>query len=111
MTKTTDANPVHPALKPATRLVVGGRDRVLRLQELLVEHVGLVRVRVDLRREPAGLGRLRCEIALGSGARGAGEGHRPEGQTERKAQGQVTGPKYPTTAVGASAPPRHGHRL
>ena len=26
MTKTTDANPVHPALKPATRLVVGGRD-------------------------------------------------------------------------------------
>jgi cysteine-S-conjugate beta-lyase len=26
MTKTTDANPVHPAFKPATRLVVGGRD-------------------------------------------------------------------------------------
>ena len=26
MTKTTDANPAHPALKPATRLVVGGRD-------------------------------------------------------------------------------------
>ena len=26
MTKTTDANPAHPAFKPATRLVVGGRD-------------------------------------------------------------------------------------
>ena len=26
MTKTTDADPAHPALKPATRLVVGGRD-------------------------------------------------------------------------------------
>jgi cystathionine beta-lyase len=26
MTKTTDANPVHPTFKPATRLVVGGRD-------------------------------------------------------------------------------------
>ena len=26
MTKTTDADPAHPAFKPATRLVVGGRD-------------------------------------------------------------------------------------
>jgi len=26
MTKTTNADPAHPALKPATRLVVGGRD-------------------------------------------------------------------------------------
>ena len=26
MTKTTDADPAHPALKPATRLVIGGRD-------------------------------------------------------------------------------------
>ena len=26
MTKTTDASPAHPALKPATRLVTGGRD-------------------------------------------------------------------------------------
>src|SRR3979490_739561 len=26
MTKTTDAAPAHPAFKPATRLVVGGRD-------------------------------------------------------------------------------------
>src|SRR6185436_9708492 len=26
MTKTTNADPAHPTLKPATRLVVGGRD-------------------------------------------------------------------------------------
>src|SRR3982074_2609204 len=26
MTKTTNADPAHPAFKPATRLVVGGRD-------------------------------------------------------------------------------------
>jgi len=26
MTKTTDADPAHPAFKPATRLVLGGRD-------------------------------------------------------------------------------------
>jgi cystathionine beta-lyase len=28
MTKTTDADPAHPAFKPATRLVLGGRDPV-----------------------------------------------------------------------------------
>ncbi len=49
------------------------------------------------------------EIALRRGAGGAGDRRHAEGQTERKAQGQVPGTENPGTAVG-HIPPRHEGR-
>ena len=83
-------------------------DRVLRLQVLLVEHVGAVAVRLDLRLEALRLRRLGGEIGLRCGSGGSGERRRAQGQTEHEAQGQVASPQRSATAVGANAPPRHG---
>jgi hypothetical protein len=91
-------------------LAVGRGDRVLRLQELLVEDVGALAVRVDLGLESLGLVGLRGELALRRRARGEGDGRRAEGETKGDGEGEVPGPEESDTAVGANAPPRHGRR-
>ena len=80
-------------------LAVG--DRVLRLQVLLVEHVGAVAVRLDLRVEPLGLRGLGGEVALRCRARGHREGRRRRGPDRARGPARrCRAPRSPATAVG-----------
>ena len=88
-----------------------GFDCALRLQVLLVEHIGAVVVGLDLRLDALRLRGQRTEIARWGRARGRHprEG-RAGGQGHRQDERETPPPYWRGAASGAVAPPQHGGR-